>query len=165
MREPLAEGLEAGSPAAARAALAWLTDGAQRCLSQEMDALVTAPLNKEAIMRSGQPFIGQTEFLSELAGTSRTAMMLLGQDDRGRWLRVALATTHLPIKLLAAQMRGEKIELAIELAAAGLPRFGPVAPPHRRLRPQSSRRRRRGIWRRRNHDHQPGGRSRAQKGH
>ncbi|MGP8198609.1 MAG: 4-hydroxythreonine-4-phosphate dehydrogenase PdxA [Limisphaerales bacterium] len=127
LRDPLPAGLEAGSPAAARAALAWLTDGAQRCLSQEADALVTAPLNKHAIVRSGQPFIGQTEFLSELAGTSRTAMMLLGQDERGRWLRVALATTHVPIKLLAAQMRGDKIQLAIELAAAacrdlGLPR-------------------------------------------
>jgi 4-hydroxythreonine-4-phosphate dehydrogenase len=127
LRDPLPAGLEAGSPAAARAALAWLTDGAQRCLRQEMDALVTAPLNKHAVLRSGQAFIGQTEFLSELAGTSRTAMMLLGQDDRGRWLRVALATTHVPIKLLAAQVTGEKIELAIELAAAachdlGLPR-------------------------------------------
>src|SRR5690606_34987135 len=91
------------------------------------DALVTAPVNKEAIMRSGQPFIGQTEFLSELAGTNQTAMMLLGQDDRGRWLRVALATTHLPLKLVATQLRPEKIELAIRLAEKacrdlGLPR-------------------------------------------
>jgi 4-phospho-D-threonate 3-dehydrogenase / 4-phospho-D-erythronate 3-dehydrogenase len=117
LHEPLRPGLEPGSPAAARAALAWLTDGAQRCLSHEMDALVTAPLNKHAVIRSGQPFIGQTEFLSELAGTSQTAMMLLGQDERGRWLRVALATTHVPIKLLAAQVRGDKIELAIQLAA------------------------------------------------
>jgi 4-hydroxythreonine-4-phosphate dehydrogenase len=127
LREGLPSGLEPGSPAAARAALAWLTDGAQRGLRHEVDALVTAPLNKHAVLRSGQPFIGQTEFLSELAGTSRTAMMLLGQDDGGRWLRVALATTHLPIKLLAAQIRGDKIELAIELAAEacrdlGLPR-------------------------------------------
>ncbi len=97
--------------------MAWLTDGAQRCLSHEIDALVTAPLNKQAVARSGQPFIGQTEFLSELAGTSRTAMMLLGDDDRGRWLRVALATTHLPLKLVAAQLSAEKIGLAVELAA------------------------------------------------
>lgn len=117
LRESLPPNLEAGSPAAARAALAWLTDGAQRCLSQEMDALVTAPLNKNAVLRSGQPFIGQTEFLSALAGTNQTAMMLLGQDDRGRWLRVALATTHVPIKLLAAHVHTDKIVLAIERAA------------------------------------------------
>jgi 4-hydroxythreonine-4-phosphate dehydrogenase len=127
LRESLPPGLAAGSPAAARAAVAWLTDGAQRCLSQETDALVTAPLSKEAVVRSGQPFIGQTEFLSQLAGTDRTIMMLLGDDDRGRWLRVALATTHLPLKMVPEQLRAERIQLAIELAAQacqdlGLPR-------------------------------------------
>ncbi|HZM03078.1 MAG TPA: 4-hydroxythreonine-4-phosphate dehydrogenase PdxA [Candidatus Saccharimonadales bacterium] len=115
--ERLPSGLEPGSPAAAHAALAWLTDGAQRCLSHEIDALVTAPLNKEAVLRTGRPFIGQTEFLSELAGTTKTSMMLLGMDDRGRWLRVALATTHVPIKWLATAIHREKIQLAIELAA------------------------------------------------
>lgn len=115
--DALPSNLEPGSPAVARAALAWLTDGAQRCLRMEIDALVTAPVNKEAIMRSGQPFIGQTEFLSELAGTNQTAMMLLGHDDQGRWLRVALATTHLPLKLVATQLRAEKIALTIMLAA------------------------------------------------
>jgi 4-hydroxythreonine-4-phosphate dehydrogenase len=114
--DPLPKNLSPGSPAAARAAIAWLTDGAQRCLKHEMDALVTAPVSKEAILRSGQPFIGQTEYLSALAGTEKTAMMLLGDDGDGKWLRVALATTHVPIKLLAAQLRADKIELAIELA-------------------------------------------------
>lgn len=114
--DELPKGLSAGSPAAARAALAWLTDGAQRCLKHEMDALVTAPVSKEAILRSGQPFIGQTEYLSALAGTEKTAMMLLGDDGNGRWLRVTLATTHVPIKLLATQIRADKIELAILLA-------------------------------------------------
>jgi 4-hydroxythreonine-4-phosphate dehydrogenase len=114
--DPLPNNLSSGSPAAARAAIAWLTDGAQRCLKHEMDALVTAPVSKEAILRSGQPFIGQTEYLSALAGTGKTAMMLLGHNGEGKWLRVALATTHVPIKLLAAQLRPDKIELAIELA-------------------------------------------------
>ena len=44
-------------------------------------------------------------------------MMLLGQDDRGRWLRVVLATTHVPLRLVAEQLTIPKIELAIELAA------------------------------------------------
>ena len=79
--------------------------------------LVTAPVNKEAIVRAGIPFVGQTELLSELAGAERTAMMLLGQDDRGRWLRVALATTHLPIRSVADSLRRETIETVIELAA------------------------------------------------
>jgi len=125
--EKLPTGLTAGSPLAARAAVNWLRDGANLCLTQEADAFVTAPVSKEAIIRSGQPFVGQTEFLSELAGTKQTAMMLLGSDDRGRWLRVALATSHVPLKLVSDKLTGEKIELAIELAAKacrdlGLPR-------------------------------------------
>jgi len=117
--EALPTTLPAGSPAAALAALSWLTDGAQRCLRRELDALVTAPVNKEAIIRAraGQAFVGQTEFLSHLAGTDRTAMMLLGRDERHRWLRVALATTHLPLRRVADQLSQSKIELVIELAA------------------------------------------------
>jgi len=125
--EPLPESVSPGSSAAALAALRWLTDGAQRCLRRELDALVTAPVNKESIIRAGQPFIGQTEFLSKLAGTDRTAMMLLGQDDRQRWLRVALATTHVPLKRVAGELSRDKIEMVVELAAQscrdlGLPR-------------------------------------------
>ena len=117
LAQPLPEDLIEGSPTAARAAIACLADGAERCLRQELDALVTAPVNKEAIIRSGQAFIGQTEFLSQLARTERTAMMLLGQDDRGRWLRVALATTHVPLRMVAEQITRARVELAIELAA------------------------------------------------
>src|SRR4051812_227649 len=116
LSESLPEGLPAGAPAAAKAALAWLADGAQRCLRRELDGLVTAPVNKESIMQTGQPFVGQTEFLSQLAGTERTAMMLLGQDERGRWLRVVLATTHVPLRLVAENLSPAKIELAIERA-------------------------------------------------
>ncbi len=107
-----------GSAAGAQAALDWLREGAARCLRGEANALVTAPVNKEAIINSGAAdFVGQTELLSAMAGTGRTAMMLLGCDDRGRWLRVALATIHVPIARVATVLRGEKIELAIELAA------------------------------------------------
>ena len=102
--------------------------GAELCLRGEAAALVTAPVNKESIIRSGEKdFMGQTELLSALAKTDRTAMMLLGCDDRERWLRVALATTHVPIAKVAQTLSREKIELAIELAAKaccdlGLPR-------------------------------------------
>jgi 4-hydroxythreonine-4-phosphate dehydrogenase len=87
-------------------------------LRKETAALVTAPVNKESIIRSGQAFVGQTEFLSEIAGTDRTVMMLLGADDRQRWLRVALATTHLPLRLVSERLERTRIELAIERAAA-----------------------------------------------
>lgn len=107
-----------GSAADARAALACLREGAHRCLRGDAAALVTAPVNKESIIRSGEKgFVGQTEWLSALAGTDRTSMMLLGSDDRGRWLRVALATTHVPIRHVAEALTREKIVLAIRLAA------------------------------------------------
>ena len=116
--------LAPGDARAALAALDWLKEGAQLGLRGEADALITAPVNKEAIMRAGKNFVGQTEFLSELAGTGRTIMMLLGPDDRGRWLRVALATTHVPLKRVAAELTGVKIELAIEMAAGACRELG-----------------------------------------
>jgi 4-hydroxythreonine-4-phosphate dehydrogenase len=128
LKEPLPPELPAGSPVAARAAVAWLTEAAQRCLRRELVAMVTAPVNKESIIRAGETnFVGQTELLSGLAGTDRTVMMLLGADDLGRWLRVALVTTHLAIRRVAENITREKIELAIDRAAQscrdlGLPR-------------------------------------------
>jgi 4-hydroxythreonine-4-phosphate dehydrogenase len=117
LTEPLPENLSAGSPIAANASVAWLRDGGQRCLRGELDALVTAPVNKQSIIRAGNKFVGQTEFLSELANAKHTAMMLLGTDERGRWLRVALATVHISIKSVPEKLTAEKITLAIELAA------------------------------------------------
>jgi 4-hydroxythreonine-4-phosphate dehydrogenase len=117
-KTPLPDKLRAGAPEAAQAALAWLKAAAELCLARKLDGMVTAPVNKEAIVNSGaKNFIGQTEFLSALAGAKRTAMMLLGCDDRGRWLRVALATTHVPIRLVADKLTQENIGLAIDLAA------------------------------------------------
>ena len=149
-REKLPAKLSTGTPIAAKAAMACLRDGAERCLRGELDALVTAPVNKEAIARAGyEKFVGQTEFLSALAGAKRTAMMLLGHDERNRWLRVALATIHISIKSVPRKLTAEKISLAIELAAQAcrdlqLPRA------RCRLRLESARRRRRRIRRRGN---------------
>ncbi len=115
--ESLPENLPAGSPDAAHASVTSLCDGAERCLRGELDALVTAPVNKESIIRAGHKFVGQTEFLSELAGAKRTAMMLLGTTRNNRWLRVALATVHISLKSVPEKLTAEKITLAIELAA------------------------------------------------
>jgi 4-hydroxythreonine-4-phosphate dehydrogenase len=115
--KPLPEKLPAGSPAAANAAVASLRDGAERCLRHELDALVTAPVNKEAIIRAGHKFVGQTELFAKAAKTKRYAMMLLGHDEHDRWLRVALATIHTSIKSVPRKITPEKIALAIELAA------------------------------------------------
>lgn len=113
----------AASPAAT--AMACLKAGAEMCLRGEARALVTAPVSKEAIIRGGyKDFIGQTEYLSALAGTTKTAMMLLGADENGRWLRVALATTHVPLRKVAEHLSREKVDLAIELAARACAQLG-----------------------------------------
>ena len=118
LEKKLPQDLPAGSPVAARAAVAALHESGEMCLRGELDAMVTAPVNKEAIIRAGyKGFVGQTEFLSELAGAKRTAMMLLGHDEKDRWLRVALATIHISIKSVPKKLTAEKISLAIELAA------------------------------------------------
>lgn len=127
LKQPLLANLPPGSAEAARAAVAWLEHGASLCLQSETDALVTAPVNKHAIVRAGIPFVGQTEFLTKQAGANRTIMMLLGPDERGRWLRVALATVHIAIRDVPTRLTPEKVELAIERAAEacrdlGLPR-------------------------------------------
>jgi 4-hydroxythreonine-4-phosphate dehydrogenase len=126
--ETLPENLPAGSPLAANLAIAALRDGAERCLRGELIALVTAPVNKKSIVDAGHKnFVGQTEFLSALAGTDQTAMMLLGHDEKNRWLRVALATVHISLKSVSKKLTPEKIRLAIQLAEQscrdiGLPR-------------------------------------------
>jgi 4-hydroxythreonine-4-phosphate dehydrogenase len=119
--------LTCGAPEAALAAVDCLRKGAELCLKGHLAGLVTAPVSKESIIRAGIPFVGQTEFLSELAGVSDTVMMLLGEDGAGRWLRVALVTTHLPIRKVADAITRAKVELAIRRAIEacadlGLPR-------------------------------------------
>jgi 4-hydroxythreonine-4-phosphate dehydrogenase len=115
------------SPEGARFAYACLETAAKRCVSREVAGVVTAPVNKEAIIRAGIPFVGQTEFFTERAGVNRTVMMLLGPDDRERWLRVALATVHIALREVPVKLTPDKVLLAIERAAEacallGLPR-------------------------------------------
>jgi 4-hydroxythreonine-4-phosphate dehydrogenase len=115
--DALPEALTAGHALAARAAVQWLRQAAGLCLQGRAQGVVTAPVNKHAIVQAGIPFVGQTELFTELAGSPKTAMMLLGHDDRERWLRVALATTHLPLRAVPDSLTPERVTQAIELAA------------------------------------------------
>ncbi len=108
----------------ALAALAALEAAARACLAGECAALVTGPVSKEAILRAGVKFTGQTEFLAELAGTPDVTMLLLGPDDRDRWLRVALATTHLPLRRVADALAPAAITRAILHASDACRRLG-----------------------------------------
>lgn len=88
-------GFETGklSAACGRAGLAYVTTAARMCLEGEADAMVTAPLNKEAVTLGGRPFSGHTEYIAELCGVSDPRMLLV--SDR---LRVVHVTTHIPLR-------------------------------------------------------------------
>ncbi|MBB3255225.1 4-hydroxythreonine-4-phosphate dehydrogenase [Paraburkholderia bannensis] len=80
--------------------LALLDRAIDGAVAQEFDAIVTAPLQKSTINDAGVPFTGHTEYLAERTHTPRVVMMLAGTGARP--LRVALATTHLPLKDVCA---------------------------------------------------------------
>lgn len=99
LHHPLGAPAVAGQldPANSRYVLETLTTATQGCLDGRFDAIVTAPVHKGVINDAGIPFTGHTEFFAELTGTKLVVMMLVGGG-----MRVALSTTHLPLKDVAA---------------------------------------------------------------
>jgi 4-hydroxythreonine-4-phosphate dehydrogenase len=78
-------------------------------------ALVTGPVHKGVINESGFPFSGHTEFLADLAGVPQVVMMLVAPG-----LRVALVTTHLPLRDVAEAITPEKLEDVIRITQSAL---------------------------------------------
>jgi 4-hydroxythreonine-4-phosphate dehydrogenase len=101
----------------------WVVEGTRRCLKGELDALVTAPISKGLLQAAGYRFHGQTELLAHVARTKRFAMMLVGEP-----LRVALVTTHLPLRDVARNITGKKIIEVIELTHDFCRRLGIAHP-------------------------------------
>jgi 4-hydroxythreonine-4-phosphate dehydrogenase len=87
-------------------------------------ALVTGPVNKAVINQAGIAFSGHTEFLAELAGVEHVVMMLAAPG-----LRVALVTTHLPLRSVADAITPERLEAVIRITIRELQqRFGIARP-------------------------------------
>ncbi len=107
------------SAEAGAASFAWVERGIDACLQGEADALVTAPISKQAWMEAGLDYPGHTELLAERCGTNRFGMMLMGKG-----LRVFLATRHLPLKQVAEQLSEQDIRLAVDLLQEALPLLG-----------------------------------------
>lgn len=87
-------------------------------------ALVTGPVNKAVINQAGIPFSGHTEFLAELAGRKHVVMMLAAPG-----LRVALVTTHLPLRQVPDAITREAVESVIRITAADLRRLFDIQRP------------------------------------
>jgi 4-hydroxythreonine-4-phosphate dehydrogenase len=111
-------------PANARHVLALLDRALAGCVDGEFGAMVTAPVQKSTINDAGVPFTGHTEYLAEKTGTPRVVMLLAGGG-----LRVALATTHLPLAAVPAAITRGSLEATLRILDRDLRmRFGIARP-------------------------------------
>lgn len=101
-----------------------LTSAADGCMRGEFDAMVTAPVHKGIINDAGIAFTGHTEFLAERTGTDQVVMMLVGGG-----MRVALATTHLPLGAVSGAITQAGLETTLRILQHDLEkRFGIANP-------------------------------------
>jgi len=109
---PLRRPVESGklNPDNAAYVLQTLDIAVQGCLQKDFHAMVTAPVHKGIINDAGFPFSGHTEYLAEKCQTDDVVMMLATQG-----LRVALATTHLPLAQVSAAITRDKLSSVITI--------------------------------------------------
>lgn len=111
-------------PANAKALLDGLTLAVEGCVDGRYSALVTAPLSKSVVADSGVAFTGHTEFLADLLGVDLPVMLLVADD-----LRVALASTHLPLREVPDFITKERLMRVLEILHADLrSKFGIASP-------------------------------------
>jgi 4-hydroxythreonine-4-phosphate dehydrogenase len=114
---PLDVPVQAGrvDPANARYVLSLLDAAADGCRTGEFAAMVTAPVHKGVISDAGVPFTGHTEYLAERLGCPLPVMLLVAGD-----LRVALATTHLPLRAVPDAISPELLAGVLDVLHDGL---------------------------------------------
>jgi len=112
--------IDAGSGRAAYEAVVRATNAA---LAGEVDAVVTAPINKAAFAEAGLTWRGHTELLAHLCGVTDVAMMFWSER-----LSVVLATIHVPLREVPGRLSIEGLQKTIELTASALPAFGIAHP-------------------------------------
>lgn len=101
--------------------LRWAVVG---CANGDFAGMVTGPVHKGIINEAGIPFTGHTEFLAELTDTPRVVMLL-----EGGGMRVALVTTHLPLKDVAAAITRDALKETLRILHAALRRDFGIASP------------------------------------
>lgn len=123
---PLTRPCRAGQldPRNARYVLGLLDRAVAGALGGELAALVTAPVHKGVINDAGIPFTGHTEYLAERTGAARAVMMLAAGS-----LRVALATTHLPLKAVSAAITPDLLLQTVRILHQGLRTWWRIASP------------------------------------
>ena len=111
------------SPEAGRAAYAYIETGVRLCQAKEIDAIVTAPINKEALAAAGLQHSGHTEILATLSGTKDFAMLLMGKE-----LKVIHVTTHVALRRVPDLVTRERVLRVIQLAHATMNFLGERRP-------------------------------------
>lgn len=106
-------------PANAAYVLETLDRAATLCLEGKAEALVTGPVQKSVINDAGIRFSGHTEYLAARCGGALPVMMLVAPDTRPP-LRVALATTHLPLRAVAEAIREDRLEAVLRTLVTAL---------------------------------------------
>jgi len=96
---------------AGRAAYAYIEAGVRLCQAGQIDGIVTAPVNKEALAAAGVQHSGHTEILARLTATKDFAMLLLGKE-----LRVIHVTTHVALRRVPDLVTRERVGRVIQLA-------------------------------------------------
>lgn len=120
-----AHGVEPGqlSAAAGRAAVANIERAVAMIQAGEAKALVTAPINKEALRLAGYPWPGHTELLADLCGVPEVRMLLLNEH-----LRVAHVSTHRSLRSAIESVTHDRVLLTLEMTHEGLERLGVAQP-------------------------------------
>jgi 4-hydroxythreonine-4-phosphate dehydrogenase len=116
--------------------LSVIQEASEACRSGVHDALITAPVQKSILSRPSLEFSGHTEFLAQLDGKDQVVMMLCGEisdprseDKKPFSLRVALASTHLPIQKVAQSIQYKSLLQTIRIIHSDLQtRFGIASP-------------------------------------
>lgn len=86
-----------------------VAEAVEWCKSGRADAMITAPISKEAIYLAGYPFPGHTEFIAEKVAAKDDVMMMMVCDD----LRIGLVTTHIPLRDVADAITPDAISDAV----------------------------------------------------
>ena len=111
-------------PESGKASVEYILKGLDLTLNGKMDALVTAPISKEAIKLAGFDYAGHTELLKEKTAVENVVMFMIGKG-----LRVAFVTTHLAVNEIAGSINQENVFSTIQITAAGLKTFFGIDQP------------------------------------
>jgi len=101
-----------------KTAIEYVEAAIELCAAGAVDAMVTAPVNKGELVKTGFMFTGHTELLARRTGTKDYAMMLAGEG-----FRVVLATTHIPLIDVASSINEEKLLSLLRLINRSMPLF------------------------------------------